>query len=342
LARPRLFGGFAFQDDFVPDNTWADFSPAEFVLPHYQFAQRDGAAYLTINALVGPDEDLTDALRGLAEALAARLATAAEATPAPLGGATLRYPMTRAMWDEMIDRAMAAIDAGTLTKVVLARVCEVRSAATIDAATPLAYLDAHYGDSYRFLFEPRPHHAFLGATPELLVSITGRAVTTMALAGSAARGQTPDEDETLAAALLASAKDRHEHELVVAAVRAHLAEAADELTTPSAPVVLRLRNIQHLLTPIAGRLRQPGDGALQLARRLHPTPAMGGVPPERALAFSAPRRAGAARLVRCTHRLDRQRAGRRLCRGHSLGHYPTRPRLALRRGGHRRRLIAGA
>ncbi len=99
LARPRLFGGFAFQDDFVPDNTWADFSPAEFVLPHYQFAQRDGAAYLTINALVGPDEDLTDALRGLAEALAARLATAAEATPVPLGGATLRYPMTRAMWD---------------------------------------------------------------------------------------------------------------------------------------------------------------------------------------------------------------------------------------------------
>lgn len=285
LARPRLFGGFAFQDDFVPDNTWADFSPAEFVLPHYQFAQRHGVAYLTINALLGPDEDLTDALRGLAEALAARLATAAEATPAPLGGATLRYPMTRAMWDEMIDRAMAAIDAGMLTKVVLARVCEVRSAATIDAATPLAYLDAHYGDSYRFLFEPRPHHAFLGATPELLVSITGRAVTTMALAGSAARGQTPDEDETLAAALLASAKDRHEHELVVAAVRAHLAEAADELTTPSAPVVLRLRNIQHLLTLIAGRLRQPGDGALQLARRLHPTPAMGGVPPERALAF---------------------------------------------------------
>ena len=285
LARPRLFGGFAFQDDFVPDNTWADFSPAEFVLPHYQFAQRGSAAYLTINALVGPDEDLTDALRGLAEALNARLAAAPAALPAPLGRATLRYPMTRAMWDEMIDRATAAIRAGALDKVVLARVCEARLDATIDAAASLAYLDTHYGDSYRFLFEPRPHHAFLGATPELLVSITGRAVTTMALAGSAARGQTPDEDETLAAALLASAKDRHEHELVVAAVRAHLAEAADELTTPSAPVVLRLRNIQHLLTPIAGRLRQPGDGALQLARRLHPTPAMGGVPPERALAF---------------------------------------------------------
>ncbi len=285
LARPRLFGGFAFQDDFVPDNTWADFSPAEFVLPHYQFAQRDGTAYLTINALVGPEEDLTEALDGLAEALAARLAATPEATPAPLGRAALRYPMSRAVWDEMIDRATAAIAAGALDKVVLARVCEVRSDATIDAAAPLAYLDAHYGDSYRFLFEPRPHHAFLGATPELLVSVCGRAVTTMALAGSSARGQTPDEDEALAAALLASTKDRHEHQLVVAAVRAHLAEAADELTAPAAPSVLRLRNIQHLLTPIAGRLRRPSEGALRLARRLHPTPAMGGVPPEQALAF---------------------------------------------------------
>ncbi len=285
LARPRLFGGFAFQDDFVPDNTWADFSPAEFILPHYQLAQRDGAAYLTINALVGPDEDLDDTLRGLGEALAVRLAAAGDSLSTPLGHPTLRYPLSRAAWAEMIDRATTAIAVGALDKVVLARVCEVRSDAPIDAATPLATLDAHYGDSYRFLFEPRPHHAFLGATPELLVSVSGGDVTTMALAGSAARGQTPAEDDALAAALLAAAKDRHEHELVVAAVRAHLAEAAGELTAPAAPVVLRLRNIQHLLTPIAGRLRRPGEGALRLARRLHPTPAMGGVPPERALAF---------------------------------------------------------
>ena len=107
----------------------------------------------------------------------------------------------------------------------------------------------------------------------------------MALAGSAARGATPDEDESLAAQLLASAKDRHEHQLVVDAIRAHLANAAGDLDVPAAPRVLKLRNIQHLLTPIAGRLRRP-EGVLRLARRLHPTPAMGGVPPERALALS--------------------------------------------------------
>lgn len=284
LARPRLFGGFAFQDDFVPDNTWSVFNSAEFILPHYQLAQQAGATFLTINALVGPDEDLDEAVRGLSEALAARLATAPSQPFAPFVRASLRYPMTRAMWDEMIGHATTAIGDGAIEKVVLARVCEVRAEDTIDAAAPLAALDAHYGDSFRFLFEPCPHHAFLGATPELLVRVAGRAVTTMALAGSAARGATPDEDESLAAQLLASAKDRHEHQLVVDAIRAHLANAAGDLDVPAAPRVLKLRNIQHLLTPIAGRLRRP-EGVLRLARRLHPTPAMGGVPPERALAW---------------------------------------------------------
>ena len=285
LPRPRLFGGFAFQDDFVPDNTWSVFNSAEFILPHYQLAQQDGAAFLTINALVGRDEDLDEALHGLAEALAARLMTRSTAPVAPAEPITWRYPMTRPVWDDMIDRATAAIHAGALEKVVLARVCEARSGALLDAAAPLSALDAHYGDSYRFLFEPRPHHAFLGATPELLVSKRGGEVATMALAGSAARGATPGEDDLLAAHLLASTKDRHEHHLVVDAVRAHLADAADDLDVPAAPIVLKLRNIQHLLTPITGRLRQPAGGILPLVRRLHPTPAMGGVPPERALAF---------------------------------------------------------
>ena len=288
LARPRLCGGFAFQDDFVPDNTWSVFNPAEFVLPHYQYARRGDLACLTLNALVGPDEDVGAALRGLAEALRAFLAAspAAAAPDAPPPALTaLRYPMTADRWRAAVSDAVAAIGRGALDKVVLARVCEVWAAGDIDAAAPLAYLDAHYGDSYRFLFAPCPGHAFLGATPELLIRKTGAALETMALAGSAARGRTPAEDEALAADLLSSAKDRQEHQYVVDAVRAHLAGTTSTLDVPAAPVVLRLRNIQHLLTPIAGRLRRADASVLRLVRQLHPTPAMGGVPPQRALAF---------------------------------------------------------
>jgi len=285
LARPRLFGGFAFQDDFVPDNTWSVFNPAEFVLPHYQYARRRDVAYLTINALVGPEDGGEATWLGLAEALSARLALSDALEPQPVRPHELHYPMTFEMWREMTQRATGVIRAGLLEKVVLARVCELRAPGPIDAVLALDYLNEAYEDSYRFLFEPRPGHAFFGATPELLVAKSGNALATMALAGSIARGRSLAQDDLLATQLLNSAKDRHEHQLVVDAVRAHLSDLTHELSVAPEPTVLRLRNIQHLLTPIQGRLAQPADGIFPLVQRLHPTPALGGVPSDRALAF---------------------------------------------------------
>jgi menaquinone-specific isochorismate synthase len=285
-ARPRLFGGLAFQDDFVPDNTWSLFSPAQFILPHYQLVRHGGQTFLTISALVGPDEDRPQVLMSLREALLGRLD---RQTPARRkqhhAVRELKYPMTFDQWGQLIDRAAEEIRGGLMEKVVLSRVCEVRAEGVIDAAAALEYLNEEYGDSFRFLFEPAPQHAFFGATPELLVRKTGGQVETMALAGSIARGNDPTGDEALADQLLSSDKERHEHRLVVEAIRQQLDEPTVDLSVPAEPGVLRLRNIQHLRTPIAGRLKQPGCGVLSLVRRLHPTPALGGVPVGRALAF---------------------------------------------------------
>lgn len=286
LARPRLFGGFAFQDDFVPDNTWTVFSPAHFILPHYQFASNGRESYVTINALIGPEEDLRETLEGLREALLTRIRTLKSASSTrPIDRPHLHYPMSPEVWGAIVSQATRTIRAGEMDKVVLSRVCEVRTGEPIDAAAALDLLNERYNDSYRFLFEPVPHHAFLGATPELLIRKSGDLAQTMALAGSIARGASPDEDESLAGALLASAKDRLEHKLVVEAIRQQLASDASELHIPNEPVIFRLRNIQHLLTPILARFDNESVGVLPLVRRLHPTPALGGVPAERALAF---------------------------------------------------------
>jgi isochorismate synthase EntC len=77
-------------------------------------------------------------------------------------------------------------------------------------------------------------------------------------------------------ALLASTKDRREHELVVQAIRAAL-EGDAEVDAPSEPAVRVLRHVVHLYTPFRARLRTPRH-VLELAERLHPTPAMGGTP----------------------------------------------------------------
>ena len=284
-ARPRLFGGFAFQDDFVPDNTWSTFSPAQFVLPHFQYVQSGADSYLTITALVSLQEDLGASLKGLREALMTRLASRCPFQHHSTWVTDLRFPMSPEAWRHMVQNATSEIQQNYIEKVVLSRVCEVRTDQPIDAATILPYLEEYYGDCYRFIFEPVPNHGFFGASPELLIHKSGDHVRTMALAGSAPRHSDEELDAANARELLLSEKDRHEHQLVVDSIITKLESHADTLSVPAIPTILKLRNIQHLLTPITGRLLDSSVNILALIRLLHPTPAMGGVPAERALAF---------------------------------------------------------
>ena len=88
----------------------------------------------------------------------------------------------------------------------------------------------------------------------------------------------------MAAALLASTKDRHEHALVVNALGEILQPICSQLTIAEEPSVLSLSNIQHLFTPVRAELRTE-VGVLPLVEALHPTPAMGGTPRELGLKF---------------------------------------------------------
>lgn len=311
LARPRLFGGFAFQDDFVPDNTWAAFHPAHFILPHYQLVQIGGDSWLTINAMIPHNEAPAAILPELDAALTERYQLLQAAPPPAAPPPALlqtNYPLSLEKWTAILNEAKEAIAAGKLKKVVLSRMCELRFDRPADIDRALDYLAVHYGECYRFLFAPRPGHAFYGATPELLVKAEGRQLTTMAMAGSIHRGETPAEDDLLGQTLLKSAKDRHEHDLVIISILGRLADAADDMEISPQPGLYKLRNIQHLFTPIRAQLRRP-EGVLPLVKLLHPTPALGGSPRREALAFiqqaeSAPRGWYAAPIGWLDYKLD--------------------------------------
>lgn len=288
LAAPRFFGGFAFRDDFAPDNAWAVFHPAHFILPHYQFFGTAGEQWLTINALISEEEDLTNIRVQLQEALLARLDLLTHASGKDSGksqsSADIRttYPLTFEKWEENVLTAVSRIRSTDLEKVVLSRVCELRSDRRIDVCSALSYLNKNYKECTRFLFEPRPFHAFYGASPELLVQSNGSLVRSMALAGSIRRGESAAEDQILGHRLLNSQKDRHEHEVVVNSIRRRLEPFDVRLTIPAKPELYTLSYIHHLMTPIRGRLKQM-TGVLPLLEALHPTPALGGSPRELAL-----------------------------------------------------------
>jgi menaquinone-specific isochorismate synthase len=287
-AGPRLFGGFSFTDDFVPDNTWSIYTPAYFVLPHYQITQFDGEIWLTINATLQPDENPDETLPQLREALDVRYNMLLKTVlPSPSGhqsAVDLNYPMSYEKWERIISDATTRVKAHELDKVVLSRVCEIRFADRVNVDSALDYLSEKYADCYRFLFEPRPYHAFYGATPELLAKVDGYTVETMGLAGSIRRGKNPQEDQDLANHLLHDPKECLEHALVVQAVREKLSTLTDDLDVPDEPQVYRLSNIQHLYTPIKGHLKRD-EGILPIVEALHPTPALGGAPRDRAMDF---------------------------------------------------------
>jgi menaquinone-specific isochorismate synthase len=128
---------------------------------------------------------------------------------------------------------------------------------------------------------------FVGASPELLVSRSGDVVRSQPMAGSAPRGASRSEDAALAAGLLASSKDRIEHQITIDFVHDTLLPWCSYLDWEPEPQVVAMANVQHLATLMEGRLSHPPASALELALALHPTPAVGGDPVEEALGLIA-------------------------------------------------------
>lgn len=297
---PRLLGGFRFQGEASLTGIWSAFGAAHFMLPRYLLTAVDGRTWLTISQVTVGDPLLTlDQLRR--EAAALRRSFRSEKSllgpvsrPSPLAGhwpwpaashpPQVIDPLGQESWQRMVAAAVERIRQGQMAKVVLARPLQLRSQTAVDPLAVLNRLGFRYRNCYRFLFEPRPGHAFYGATPELLARVHHHRLETAILAGSIRRGSSPREDDELAQQLMSSPKERLEHGLVVQAGKESLLPLVTGLHIPPQPAVYRLNNIQHLYTPIRGELRN-GHGVLAVVQALHPTPAVGGLPREAALDF---------------------------------------------------------
>ena len=104
------------------------------------------------------------------------------------------------------------------------------------------------------------------------------------VAGSIKRGATVEQDEQLGASLLADTKNLEEHQYVVDMIAKTFQQTCHNVTFPNKPQLLKIRDIQHLFTPVEGDLKDDAT-ILSLVKYLHPTPALGGVPREAAMAI---------------------------------------------------------
>jgi menaquinone-specific isochorismate synthase len=245
-----VFGSFAFDDE-----------PARSILvvPSVVVGRRAGRTWLTTigggQTGISPPE--------------------AQIPPAP--PRDVRYSegaLSATAWRDAVAEAVSRIRDGELGKVVLARDLLARAAHPVDVRHLLHGLACRYPACFTFSVD-----GLVGATPELLVRRIGDCVTSKVLAGTTWRRTAGDDDDRLAAELLASAKDREEHAYASNSTADALAPYCRTLTVPDSPGVLRFANVLHLATEVTGRLRD-GATALELAGALHPTAAVCGTPTE--------------------------------------------------------------
>ncbi len=289
-APSRFYGGFSFRSDHSPVDLWAGFTPALFHLPEFEL---EGGGRrpprLTARALVGPGDGNVDQAVRLLLTRVGKIADGLREPPRVDGEAPLTVPTTRAeskrsVWEATVTDALAAISDGRVSKVVLARTMDVVTEDPLDPVEVVQHLWEENRGSHVFLFEPADGCPLVGAAPETVATMSRGTFHATAVAGTVARGETPEEQKALAARLLASEKDAVEHRIALDDMVARLGPLAHEVHAQPEPHVLTLARIQHLETEIRASVPE-GSTVLKVLEALHPTPAVCGLPRDDALDF---------------------------------------------------------
>jgi anthranilate synthase component 1 len=189
--------------------------------------------------------------------------------------------MTRERFEAMVQRIVEYIHAGDAFQVVPSQ--------RWSAAVPVEAFSIYRGLR---AVNPSPYMYYLdfgdfqvaGASPEPLLTVNGRHVSTRPIAGTRHRGATPEEDRQIAAGLLADEKERAEHVMLVDLGRNDLGRvceygsvAVDELME-----IESYSHVMHIVSSVSGTLR-PGVGAMDALRSVLPAGTLSGAPKVRAM-----------------------------------------------------------
>ncbi|WP_462411225.1 isochorismate synthase [Neobacillus sp. Marseille-QA0830] len=277
---PVIFGGFSFDPLKQKTPLWSKFNDSTFYLPKFLLSFIKGKTYLTTNVVCTP-QDNKHLFQKILDERNELLTAFYQPLVSELPRMTDKKEILSESWRQTVDKIVNELRNGPLKKVVLARELRLIFQKPIEAEGILQNLDEQQHESFIFALESNGD-CFIGASPERLVKKQGNEIFSTCLAGSIRRGDTDDEDRLLGDELLKDQKNLLEHQYVVQMIKEALEEACDEIILPSEPQLMKIRDIQHLYTPVIGKCR-PDTSLLLLVGKLHPTPALGGLPKKQAV-----------------------------------------------------------
>ncbi len=278
---PVLLGGFSFDPYKNKSNLWKDYSDGKLILPTFMLTILNKEAWLTTNVIVNKSDKYNWENTWLKKQKNLLLKNNIEISPLNKNYKVSSLEIEPEKWINSVANAVEGIKEGLIDKVVLARELHINMKNLIQVENVLKRLHEEQPLSYIFAFENKDN-CFIGASPELLVRKNKDKFYTICLAGTAARGQTKDEDEKLANELLNDKKNLHEHAVVVDMIKNAMQKKCKEVTVPNKPALYKMRDVQHLYTPVVGQAEDKVQ-ILDMVKTLHPTPALGGYPRDKAL-----------------------------------------------------------
>lgn len=237
-------------------------------------------------APVWPEGDAERVLVAAEERIDAALLRLSGAIPAQQFDATLPEPvlqptMAPGQYRDMVLRAKDYIEAGDIFQVVLAQrfTCPF-------TLPPLALYRAlrRVNPSPFLYFLDLPGFALTGSSPEILVRVRDGEVTIRPIAGTRPRGQTPEQDRTNEAELLADPKERAEHLMLLDLGRNDVGRVAETGTVKvtESYTVERYSHVMHIVSNVVGRLDTAHHDAIDAVLAGFPAGTVSGAPKVRA------------------------------------------------------------
>lgn len=254
---------------------------------------QDGSLLLVANAVnfdgreTGAVEAYRDAVTRL-DAMQARLGEPAPSTVAVphTPDQDVRSTHTREQFHDMVEACKEDIRAGEAFQIVVSQRFSVDTDA--DALDIYRALRASNPSPYMYLLRlPLPDggvYDVVGSSPEALVKVTGDRVITHPIAGSRPRGKTPEHDRELADDLLADAKERSEHLMLVDLSRNDLQRVCGAGTVETVEF-MNIRNYSHVIhleSTVIGTKRDDVN-AYDVLEATFPAGTLSGAPKPRAM-----------------------------------------------------------
>ena len=188
----------------------------------------------------------------------------------------LAYEPSPDSYATAVAEAVEHLRRGDLAKVVLARSCRGEFTHDVNGGAIANRLHDLEPSCTIYSMPTTSGKRFVGASPELLVSVSDDEISCHPLAGTIANEGISDTS-TYATWLLGSTKNRTEHRIVVDDIVDRLDGVATDITADVEPSIVNLRSVTHLGSHIRAR-RNENTSSLTALSALHPTPAVGGLP----------------------------------------------------------------